>query len=339
VREALRLPYAAVTLRHAEGFATVVEVGTPVAGALRLPLAYQGEPVGELRLGPRAPGEPFSLADRRLLEDLARQAGVAVHAVRLTADLQRSRERLVSAREEERRRLRRDLHDGLGPALGAQRLKVGSARALYAHDPAAADALLAELETDLGAALTDIRRLVYDLRPPALDELGLVGAIRQGAAPYGGRGDHTGGANGDRLRVEVVAPERLPPLPAAVEVAAYRIAQEALTNVARHAHARTCQIRLSLDDTALRVAVTDDGVGLSEPRAGSPRHTGVGLVSMRERAEELGGTCQVETPPQGGTQLLARLPVPPGTAQRAGAAAEHGSPVPVGASDSLTRGT
>jgi signal transduction histidine kinase len=255
---------------------------------------------------------------------------VAVHAVRLTADLQRSRERLVSAREEERRRLRRDLHDGLGPTLGAQRLKVGSARALYVQDPAAADALLAELEADLGAALADIRRLVYDLRPPALDELGLVGAIRQTAAPYAGRGDHAGSDNGNRLHVEVVAPARLPPLPAAVEVAAYRIAQEALTNVVRHAHARTCQIRLSLEETALRVAVADDGVGLPEPRAGRPRHTGVGLVSMRERAEELGGTCQLQTPAEGGTRVLARLPLPQGTTQWDGAAAERGSPALVG---------
>ena len=149
-----------------------------------MPLTYGAELVGRLNLAPRAPGEEFSSSDRRLLEDLARQAGVAAHAARLTADLQRSRERLVTAREEERRRLRRDLHDGLGPQLAAQTLKVGSARSLYGRDPAAADALLSELETNMEAAISDIRRLVYNLRPPALDELGLDGAIRESAAQY-----------------------------------------------------------------------------------------------------------------------------------------------------------
>ncbi len=159
---------------------------------------------------------------------------MAVHALRLTADLQLSRERLVTAREEERRRLRRDLHDGLGPQLAAQTLKVGSARSLYPRNPAAADALLSELEVDLEAALSDIRRLVYNLRPPALDELGLTGAVRESAAQYGT----------NRLNISIEAPERLPALPAAVEVAAYRIVQEALTNVVRHAHASSCLIRL-----------------------------------------------------------------------------------------------
>lgn len=208
VAHALKLPYAAITLRQDGEFLTAAQYGTPVDEPVVLPLAYQTEPVGQLILAPRAPGDTFSASDKRLLEDLARQSGVAVQAVRLTADLQRSRERLVTAREEERRRLRRDLHDGLGPQLAAQTLKVGSARSLYAHDPAAADALLAELEADMEAAVADIRRLVYALRPPALDKLGLVGAIRESAAQYG--------ANG--LSISLHAPERLPPLPAAVEV-------------------------------------------------------------------------------------------------------------------------
>ena len=141
--------------------------------------------MGELVLAARSRGEAFSATDRRLLDDLARQAGIAVHAVRLTADLQRSRERLVTTREEERRRLRRDLHDGLGPRLGAQMLRIGAARQLLARDPKGTDDLLAALETDVAAALADIRRLVYDLRPPTLDELGLVGAIRESAMQYG----------------------------------------------------------------------------------------------------------------------------------------------------------
>jgi signal transduction histidine kinase len=200
----------------------------------------------------------------------------------------------VTAREEERRRLRRDLHDGLGPRLAAQTLKIGSARSLYPQDPAAADALLAGLESDIEAALTDIRRLVYDLRPPALDELGLVGAVREAAAQYGENG----------LSTSIQAPERLPLLPAAVEVAAYRIVQEALTNVVRHARAGSCLVRLSPGDV-LELEITDDGVGLP-----ADRRAGVGLSSMRERAAELGGTCVIEPAPSRGARVLARLPLP-----------------------------
>jgi signal transduction histidine kinase len=226
-----------------------------------------------------------------------------VHAARLTADLRRARGRLVAAREEERRRLRRDLHDGLGPALAAQTLKVGAARSLLRRDPDAADARLAELEGDLAAALADVRRLVYGLRPPALDDLGLIAAIREGAAQYAGPG---------APRVAVEAPDRLPPLPAAVEVAAYRIVQEALANVVRHADARTCRVRLTTEADALVVEVLDDGVGVP-----FDRHVGVGLVSMRERAAELGGACTVEAQPGGGTRVVAWLPLTAGDAVRA----------------------
>jgi signal transduction histidine kinase len=156
--------------------------------------------------------------------------------------------------------------------------------------------LLEELETDMEAALADIRRLVYDLRPPALDELGLAGAIRETAACYDTNG----------LSTSVDAPERLPALSAAVEVAVYRIVGEALANVVRHANARSCAVRLSASDVALLVEVSDDGVGLS---AGGARAPGVGLYSMRERAEELGGSCRIESPPAGGTRVFARLPL------------------------------
>ena len=213
-------------------------VGKPVEKPLRLPLTYQGEPVGELLLGPRGPDETFGPADKRLLEGLARQAGVAAYAARLTTDLQRSRERLVSAREEERRRLRRDLHDGLGAQLAGLNVQAGTLRRLIGRDPAAADELVVELREELRVAIADIRRLVYDLRPPALDDLGLVTALRQLAERYG--------AKGEQLRVSVEAPEDLPHLPAAVEVAIYRVAQEALTNVVRHARAKSCLVRLAV---------------------------------------------------------------------------------------------
>lgn len=215
--------------------------------------------------------------------------------MRLTADLQRSRERLVNAREEERRRLRRDLHDGLGPQLATLTLKLGAARNLLSQEePQAADALLAGRKTQTQEAISDIRRLVYDLRPPALDELGLVPAIREQATSYGPYG----------LNVSVEAPEddSLPPLSAAVEVAAYRIIQEALTNVARHAEARACHVRLSIGGE-LELEITDDGIGLPEDR-----RAGVGLSSIRERAAELGGDCVVGATPAGGTRVWTVLP-------------------------------
>ena len=292
---ALKLPYAEIALKRGDGsFETVAGYGGSAAGEpLVLPLTYGTETIGRLILFPRAPGEPFDPADKRLLDVLARHAEAAAYAVRLTADLQRSRERLVNAREEERRRLRRDLHDGLGPQLATLTLKLDAARNLLAREPGAADALLARLKAQTQSAISDIRRLAYTLRPPALDEMGLIPAIREGAATYG----HSG------LNVSVEAPEELPPLPAAVEVAAYRIVQEALTNVARHARARACRVRISVDED-LKLEITDDGVGLPEDR-----RAGVGLSSMRERAAELGGTCVVGPGPTGGTRVFARLPL------------------------------
>ena len=306
VAQALKLPYAAIRLEQDGKFVTAAEHGTSADGAIVLPLTYQMEQVGQLLLAPRAPGEEFTPSDRRLLDDLALQAGVAVHDAQVTADLQRSRERLVTAREEERRRLRRNLHDSLGPTLASLAHRHDVARDLLAHDPAAVDALLAELKAETREVISDIRHLVYELRPPALDELGLVSAIREQAASQGFRTeDALRNTSGPIFSIE--APRNLPPLPAAVEVAAYWIAQEALTNVARHARARTCHIHLSLDNNKeVRLEVTDDGVGLP-----ANYRAGVGLTSMRERAAELGGTCTV-TPIRsgGGTRVIAHLPLP-----------------------------
>ncbi|HEY6407601.1 MAG TPA: ATP-binding protein, partial [Ktedonobacteraceae bacterium] len=305
VAQALRLPYAAILLKREGTFAEASSYGKPVSDPLTLPLTYQGATIGQLQLAPRAAGEVFTPADRRLLDELARQAGLAAHAVRLTADLQRSREHLVTAREEERRRLRRDLHDGLGATLAALHLQAGAIRTLMRKDLAAAEAEILDLQAEIRVAVADIRRLVYALRPPTLDELGLVGAIRQYAAQFD-TANGLAGEPGMSLRVVVESPEQLPALPAAVEVAAYRVVQEALTNVVRHAQACSCRICLSLpDDGDLQVEITDDGVGLpKEPRAG------VGLLSMRERAAEVGGSCVIEPAPGRGTRVLARLPFP-----------------------------
>src|SRR5262249_12962250 len=231
VAQALKLPAVSIAIRDGEHLLPAAAYGVPATSSapVAFPLVYQSEIVGQLHASPRAKDESFSDADRRLLEDIAHQAGIAVHATRLTADLQRSRERLVSAREEERRRLRRDLHDGIGPTLAGLSLKVGAVRNLLHHDPSAADRLLIELGEASEEAIVDIRRLVYALRPPALDELGLVAALRAHAAQYeltGRREDDTpdnGAPAQGALSVTVEAPTNLPPLPAAVEVAAYRI--------------------------------------------------------------------------------------------------------------------
>jgi signal transduction histidine kinase len=264
---------------------------------------YQSETIGQLELAQRAPGEAFTAADRRLLQAIAQQAGVAVHAVRLTADLQRSRERLVTTREEERRRLRRDLHDGLGPALASLTLKIDAARNMLSLDHERAEVLLAEVREQTQQAITDIRHLVYGLRPPTLDELGLLSALQEQAAQY----QHEG------IVVDLDTPSVLPALAAAVEVAVYRISQEALVNVARHADAKHCQLRLYIRIDTLCLDISDDGKGIP------PRHRiGVGLHAMHERASELGGSCVVSEGASGGTLIQVRLPltrVPPSMSQ------------------------
>jgi signal transduction histidine kinase len=295
VAGALRLPYAAIALRQGDDEVTAAAYGEapPGISLATFPLIYQGAEVGQLRVAPRAGESELSADDRRLLEDLAHQAGVAAHAVQLTNDLRRSREQLVSAREEERRRLRRDLHDGLGPALASQALTVDTVELLLSRDPAAAAALLREVKAQSQAAITEIRRVIYGLRPPALDDLGLVGALREQANRL----------VLSRAEIRIEAPEPLLPLPAAVEVAAYHIAQEALANVARHASARHCTVVLAVSDV-LTLTVTDDGMGIPAART-----AGVGLSSMRERAAELGGTLALETAMGGGTTVRATLPL------------------------------
>jgi signal transduction histidine kinase len=209
-------------------------------------------------------------------------------------ELQRSREGLVSAREEERRRLRRDLHDGVGPQLAALMLELETAGDLVSENPEAS-AHMGKLSERAREIVSDVRHSVHALRPPALDELGLVGALREGTIQLGMAG----------LHVSVEDTGDLSNLPAAVEVACYRIAQEALANVVRHAGADSCSIRIRLDDgaCALVVEIEDDGRGVRpDDRAG------VGMISMRERTEELGGRCTVTPLPGGGTLVKAILP-------------------------------
>lgn len=316
VARAMGIPHAEIRLRKGGRFETAASHGFPAGEPTVVPLSHGDEVLGRLVLSPPSPDEPFSAEDHRLLRDLSRQAGAAVHAVRLTADLRRSRERLISTREEERRRLRRDLHDGLGPTLAGLTFGLEAARRMVEKKPENAARLLADLEERTREAVVDVRRLVYGLRPPALDDLGLVPAVRQLVESYGPTGPASPG-EGDGPAFSVDAPEELPDLPAATEVAAYRIAQEALTNVAKHAGARSCRVRLSAEDGALLLEVSDNGVGLPE---GDADRTGVGLASMRERAEELEGTCRILPNRPHGTRVLAKLPLKvPGVGRRVGA--------------------
>jgi two-component system, NarL family, sensor kinase len=289
----LRLPYVSITTEMGGESISAAHGLLPARGELAVvPLAYRGNPIGILHAAPRRTGEILSARDMQLLEDLARQVGIALHAARLGESLQLARERLVTAREEERRRIRRDLHDGLAPTLASVRMQLAAARRLVRDDPDGAARMLDELREDVRAATADIRRLVYDLRPPLLDEHGLLGALR----------DMDGVLEGCVLTLAL--PGDLPPLPAAVEVAAYRIASEAVHNVAKHARASHCTLSLVVSQNALVLEISDDGQGLPAEVS-----TGVGLVSMRERAAELGGSLTINPAPGGGTCVAATLPL------------------------------
>ncbi len=303
VAQALKLPYATITYKHQgeEVLAASTGEGRAREALVRVPLVAQAEQVGDLWLAARGPGDSLTPADLRLLHDLAPQIAVAVQAVRLTTelkhltrDLQQSRTQLITEREEERRRLRRDLHDGLGPTLASLTFKIDAARNLLTQESERADQLLESVRQQAQQAIIDIRRLVYDLRPPALDELGLLSALREQPASY----QHQG------LQIIVDAPESLPPLPAAVEVAAYRIAQEALTNVVRHAQAQQCLLRLCLREGILELLVSDDGKGIPDDH-----RIGVGLLAIRERAVELGGRCIISRGSSGGTTVQVSFPL------------------------------
>jgi signal transduction histidine kinase len=279
----LRLPYAAV---EGPDGAVIAAAGTAGAVVERWPLTYQGTPMGALVASPRRGEAAFDARDREVLGELARQAGPAVRAEALTADLLESRQRLVTAREEERRRLRRDLHDGIGPMLTGLGLNLDAARAAVARG-AEPDTYLAAAKDASAQVITDLRDVVYDLRPPALDDLGLTGAIT---------------VHAERLGAELALDAAgLPALPAAVEVAALRTAVEAMNNAVRHGGDRRCAVRL-VAGRELVVEVTDDG------RSGGPWRAGVGLAAMRERAVELGGSLEAG-PTGAGGRVVSRYPL------------------------------
>jgi signal transduction histidine kinase len=280
----------------------------------RWDISFQGTGLGSLLVSARSPGERLTKDERNLLGALAQPIGAAIYAMQLTADLRHSRQQILETREEERRRIGRDLHDGLGPTMASFVLELGAARNLIAQHPQDATAVLTELQPRLTAAVEEIRRLVHDLRPPALDTIGLVQAISQQANRIQ---DSMPRSQARELRIDVIAAEQLPPLAAAVETAAYHIAREAMTNVIRHAHATQCTVALHVQQAGsdgnaaqsgatLVVDVTDNGVGMSAAAAEAP---GVGLDSMRKRAQELDGTFEVMQVEPNGAHIRAALPL------------------------------
>lgn len=303
---ALKLPYVEIEASQT-GEATTqmgekVRYGSQVRGAalVRMPLEYHGQQMGEMLVSTRSARETLSAADLSLLHDLARHVSGALYTSRLSQDLQHARQRLVIAREEERRRIRNDLHDGLAPTLSSLQMQLGAVRSLLCENPERAEALINELREDLRGATAEIRQLVYDLRPPRLDDLGLLDAIKSIRFPNG------------VLQVDVIAPEPFPDLSAAVEAASFFIASEALHNVAKHAQATKCEVQIDVIDDQLTLKVCDNGKHFPHEKI-TP---GVGLRSMRERAVELGGDFFIEANQPAGICVIARIPLGQGTKQR-----------------------
>ncbi len=290
--DALRLPYVAIEIREGEKAKVKASAGQIVGEVFRLPLIYQAEVIGNLVVSPRGSGERLNSADWIVLQNVAKQMSVTVHGVRATTYLIESRQKIVTTREEERRRLRRDLHDGLGPAFASLAAQADIARTVLATNPARTTELLQEIAERSRASLTAMRQLVYALRPPALDEIGLAAVLRQQAEQIAL----------PPLEVQFALPEPLPPLPAALEVAIYFIVCEALTNAARYAQARRITVSLTMG-THVRLEIADDGVGMPDTA-----RTGVGLNAMYERAAELGGWCVVQSAQGQGTTIKVTIP-------------------------------
>lgn len=292
--EALSAPYVLIEPVWDGTPLPSAEHGRPLGDHSRLvevTLSHSGIPVGHLFVAQRR-HEQFAATDLRLLSDLALPTAAALYALGLSRDLAHSRERLVRTIEDERRRLGRDLHDGLGPSLAAISMQAETAASLIHSDPDGAARLLSRLVDQTERAVGETRQLAYTHRPPTLDALGLVVALSSHITHL------------TSIPVELVVPDVLPQLPAAVEIAVYRIALEALNNVIAHADAHRCRLRITHDRTSLIVEVEDDGRGIP------PHHRpGIGHDSMRERAEELGGTLTMSVGRAGrGTLVRAVLP-------------------------------
>jgi signal transduction histidine kinase len=291
----LRLDAVAIDVKTADGWRREAAIGPATTYVRAVALEQRDEVVGRLVIGWEH-GPSLRARDERILAELAGPLGLAVGWVRLAADLRRSSVAIVSAREEERRRLRRDLHDGLGPALTGVSLGMRTAvRQLQrTADPDGllpTRLLLTRAADEVDALVGEVKRIVRDLRPTALDQLGLVDAVAEFTRTFA-----------DDLEIHLSMPSTPVELPAAVEVATYRIVTEAVTNVVRHAHAARCWLTISTGST-IDIDVVDDGVGVDDSAP-----DGVGWTAMRERAAELGGSVQVTAHRPHGTRVHVRLP-------------------------------
>lgn len=316
IRTALRIPYVAIVIEVNGQERLASSDGTTMSGNQTFPIVHRGKEVGALIAANRS-GEPFTSEDRKLLDVLIGHAGPIVDNFTITRgmklladDLQQSREKLVLAREEERRNIRRNLHDELAPRLAALGLNATAAEMYMKRDPEAVTELLIELRKVIRSTVEDIRTLVHDMRPASLDEWGLIGAIQERMRELTMPMQVVNHAGEPKvLEMELLVPQPLPALPAAVEVAAYWIVMESIANVVRHAHAATCSIKLEMTSAKqLTIEIMDNGIGIDERWVSSAKG-GIGIGSIRERASELGGHCTIDRLPVGGTRVLANIPV------------------------------
>jgi two-component system, NarL family, sensor kinase len=292
-RNALRLPW--ISLRGEPDGSDIAVAGTPEESqTAELPLTYRDGRVGTMIIGLRRGERELHDADRRTLELIATPLAVALHATALSDQIQHARTATVEATAAERVRLQRELHDGVGPILTSAAFQADAASNLIHTDPAGAARLVDEIRTELRGAIDDVRRVVYGLRPIELDDAGLVGAIRQRLAGLPAR-------EPGQIKVEMELPDQLPALSPAVELAAYRIASEAINNALTHSAGQRCLVTITVNGT-LAVTVRDDG---RPPPSWTP---GVGLRSILERAEELGGVAAAG-PTGDGWVVSARLPL------------------------------
>ena len=299
----LKLPFMGIWLDDLEDN-PVADYGDISSELIVIPLRYESENLGFLKVGRRSEGEAFNNSEEVLLSTIAQHISVIAHNYLLAQELQTSRELIIKGREEERKRIRRDLHDGLGPTLASTALQLQTARKLLYSKPEAGATILENLEAKMSTTLSEVRALVHDLYPSVIDQLGLEEALRREVEKF----------SNDNLEVVFQTDVGLDQLPAAVEIATYRIVMEALHNVHKHAKAAKCEISVYVSEYMLTVNIQDDGIGFVDIDPNSTyRGEGTGLNSMRQRSEELGGQMRVVGLEPKGVLISVSIPLLPTT--------------------------
>ncbi len=290
----LKLPFMGIWLDEV-GNRPIASFGKQAnSDIINFPLSYESETLGLLRVSRRVAGEVFTQSELILLKTIAQHVSIICHNYLLAEALQNSREQIVRGREEERKRIRRDLHDGLGPTLASTALQLETARKLIYTKPEQGDTILKNLENKMSQTLTDVRTLVHDLYPSLIDQFGLVEALRQELESF----------ESEALKVTFSVTGEIDDLGAATEVAVYRIVKEAVHNVHKHAQATRCEVNIDCSGEKLKVIIQDNGVGLKITET-----TGIGLQSICERTEELGGSFQIVDRASHGLKLSVQLPL------------------------------